>query len=198
MNRVTILTLTLLIAVFGLSQGFAVNEDSKSDEQAGPANESSAAETQPAETAEDVNETAGSEPNKTAEDVNAADAEELEAFNDAFKSLEAEARRQMNAWRRGSAENNIRLVQTVHEQVLAELQFLRDIAAGEGASQTTRAIDFVIAKRRQRFDSIVERLQRIREREQKQVDGGRDRQSERDQKSRRREDRPERERRQRD
>ena len=82
------------------------------------------------------------------------------------------------------------MVKAVQKQVMAEFNFLRELAVEEGAEKTAAAIDGLIADREKRFEGITKKMEaamkRLRGREGRR---GRDRRDRGDQRRRGREDR---------
>jgi uncharacterized coiled-coil protein SlyX len=139
---------------------------------------------------------------KPIKDVNSADANSVtdpnepaymmfEGLEAALKRVNQGSRRETREWTRGATEDKISLVTAAQEQVMAELNFVREIAVEEGAEKTTAAIDGLIADRQQRFEEMTKKMEvaikRLKEREEKRV-RGRDRRD-RTQRRRSRDDR---------
>jgi hypothetical protein len=97
-----------------------------------------------------------------------------EGLEDELIQLDEEADKEMHEWARGDAESKIesriKLVEAVQEQVLAELQFVKDLAVEEKAEKTAAAIDGLIANRQKRFDDVLEKLEKRRQQEKKRED----------------------------
>jgi len=137
---------------------------------------------------------------KPIKDANSADANSVtdpnkpaymmfEGLEEALKRVNQESRKEIREWTRSTAEDKTSLVKTVQEQVMAELNFLRELAVEEGAEKTVAAIDGLIADREKRLEEITQKMEaamkRLRERE-----GRRSRDRDRgDQRRRGREDR---------
>ncbi len=138
---------------------------------------------------------------KPIKDANSADANSVtdpnkpaymmfEGLEAALRRVDQESRRETREWMRGTDEDKISLVKAVQEQVMAEFNFLRELAVEEGAEKTAAAIDGLIADREKRFEEITQKMEaamkRLREREGRR---GRDRRDRGDQRRRGREDR---------
>ncbi len=102
-----------------------------------------------------------------------------EGLEEELIQLDEEADKEMHEWARGDAESKIesriKLIESVQEQVLAELQFVKDLAVEEKAEKTAAAIDGLIANRQKRFDEVLEKLEKRRQQEKKREDRRRDR-----------------------
>jgi hypothetical protein len=138
---------------------------------------------------------------KPIKDANSADANSVtdpnepaymmfEGLEEALRRVNQESRREMREWTRGASEDKTNLVKAVQKQVMAEFNFLRELAVEEGAEKTAAAIDGLIADREQRFEEITQKMEaamkRLRGREGRR---GRDRRDRGDQRRRGREDR---------
>ena len=115
----------------------------------------------------------------------------FEGLEEALKRVDQESRKETREWTRGTTEDKTNLVKAVQKQVMAEFNFLRELAVEEGAEKTAAAIDGLIADREKRFEEITQKMEaamkRLREREGRR---GRDRgRGDRDQRRRGREDR---------
>ena len=68
-------------------------------------------------------------------------------------------------------EKKIKLVKSVRDQVIKELNFLKTVAVGEGAKKTTAAIDALLADRKGRFEKLIaqmkEEASRLKEKREK-------------------------------
>jgi hypothetical protein len=103
------------------------------------------------------------------------------------------ARTESREWTRTNREDDLDLANAVNDQVMAELKFIRELAAEEGAGMTVAAIDGLIMERRERFGQVSKKLEKERERTRKKTEreerrrGGNDREGRtRDRDSRRR------------
>lgn len=187
MKRLAILITILLVVSLTFTNTFAAAKDEQSDKP----EKSKAPKGSPGQTKKalpDANSPA--EPNV----VKTAPEEIPEELAKAMQHIESEGRAETREWTRGEAEEKINLAKAVQRQVTTELNFLRKFAVEEGAVKTTKAIDLLLANRRQRFKGILERMeeQRQRDREQDRATRTRDRTRDEDQR------RPDRERRRRE
>lgn len=138
---------------------------------------------------------------KPIKDANSADANSVtdpnkpaymmfEGLEEALKRVDQESRREIREWTRSTTEDKINLAKVVQKQVMAEFNFLRELAVEEGAEKTAAAIDGLIADREKRFEEITQKMEatmkRLREREGRR---NRDRRDRGDQRRRGREDR---------
>ncbi len=187
MKRLAILITILLVVSLTFTNSFAAAKV----EQSGKPEKSKAPEDSPKQIRKAVSDAnSPAEPNV----VKAAPEEIPEELAKAMQRIESEGRAETREWTRGEAGNRINLAKTVQEQAATELNFLRQFAVEEGAVRTTKAIDLLLANRRQRFKGILERMeeQRQRDREQDRATRTRDRTRDEDQR------RPDRERRRRE
>ena len=97
-----------------------------------------------------------------------------EGLEEELLQLDEEAEKEMHEWARGDAESKIesriKLIEAVQEQVIAELQFVKDLAVEEKAEKTAAAIDGLIANRQKRFDDVIDKLEKRRQQEKKRED----------------------------
>ena len=107
---------------------------------------------------------------KPIKDANSADANSVtdpnkpaymmfEGLEAALKRVNQGSRRETREWTRGTSEDKISLVKAVQEQVMAEFNFLRELAVEEGAEKTAAAIDGLIADREKRFEEITQKME---------------------------------------
>lgn len=140
---------------------------------------------------------------KPIKDANSADANSVtdpnkpaymmfEGLEEALKRVNKESRKEIREWTRSTAEDKTSLVKAVQEQVMAEFNFLRELAVEEGAEKTVAAIDGLIADREKRFEEITQKMEEARKRLRKREERrgkDRDRTREREPRRRDREDR---------
>jgi len=121
---------------------------------------------------DDVNAT--KEPNT--EDLEARISEDLEK---AFESVKQDGQKERGEWLRFEPRERIGLAKTVQNQTMDELKVLREIAAEEKADKTIKAIDMLIADRKERYEKVISRMEleeeKIRRREQLREERSRDR-----------------------
>ncbi len=107
---------------------------------------------------------------KPIKDANSADANSVtdpnkpaymmfEGLEEALKRVDQESRREVREWMRSTTEDKTSLVKAVQEQVMAEFNFLRELAVEEGAEKTVAAIDGLIADREKRFEEITQKME---------------------------------------
>ena len=107
---------------------------------------------------------------KPIKDANSADANSVtdpnkpaymmfEGLEAALKRVNQGSRRETREWIRGTAEDKTSLVKAVQKQVMAEFNFLRELAVEEGAEKTAAAIDGLIADREKRFEEITQKME---------------------------------------
>lgn len=114
----------------------------------------------------------------------------FEGLEEALGRLNSEGEKEIQEWTRGAVEIKMNLVKLVQEQVIAEFNFLRELAVEEGAAKTTAAIDGLLADRQKRFEETTQKIEEARRRLRRREDRrGRDRGRDRDQRRRGRDDR---------
>ena len=140
---------------------------------------------------------------KPIKDANSADANSVtdpnkpaymmfEGLEEALKRVNKESRKEIREWTRSTAEDKTSLVKAVQKQVMAEFNFLRELAVEEGAEKTAAAIDGLIAARQKRFEEMTKEMEEARKRLRKREERrgkDRDRTREREPRRRDREDR---------
>jgi hypothetical protein len=123
---------------------------------------------------------------KPIKDANSADANSVtdpnkpaymmfEGLEAALKRVNQGSRRETREWIRGTTEDKTSLVKAVQKQVMAEFNFLRELAVEEGAEKTAAAIDGLIADREKRFEEITQKMEAAMKRNRR----GRDRETRR-------------------
>jgi len=141
---------------------------------------------------------------KPIKDANSADANSVtdpnkpaymmfEGLEEALKRINQESRKEIREWTRSTTEDRTNLVKAMQNQVMAEFNFLRELAVEEGAEKTAAAIDGLIADREKRFEEITKKMEAAMKRLSREREGrrGRDRRDRDrgDQRRRSREDR---------
>lgn len=140
---------------------------------------------------------------KPIKDANSADANSVtdpnkpaymmfEGLEEALERVNKESRKEIREWTRSTAEDKTSLVKAVQKQVMAEFNFLRELAVEEGAEKTAAAIDGLIAARQKRFEEMTKEMEEARKRLRKREERrgkDRDRTREREPRRRDREDR---------
>jgi hypothetical protein len=99
----------------------------------------------------------------------------FEGLEEALKRVNKESRKETREWTRSTAEDKTSLVKAVQKQVMAEFNFLRELAVEEGAEKTAAAIDGLIADREKRFEEITQKMEAAMKRNRR----GRDRETRR-------------------
>ncbi len=138
---------------------------------------------------------------KPIKDANSADANSVtdpnkpaymmfEGLEEAMKRVNKESRKETREWTRSTAEDKTSLVKAVQKQVMAEFNFLRELAVEEGAEKTAAAIDGLIADREKRFEEITQKMEAAmksnrRSRDRRDRDRGDQRRRSREDRSRR-------------
>jgi len=148
-------------------------------------------------TVPDVNATSVGDVNMTGADANIPkepNAEDLQAkmledIEKAFEELKRGSQREERGWMQLKAEKKTELVKAVQDQLLDELNVLREIAVEEEAVKTTAAIDKLLGDRQERFKKVLKRMdvenekmqrkEQMRERRSRERDRDRDRDRER-------------------
>ncbi|MFA5238711.1 MAG: hypothetical protein WC476_03245 [Phycisphaerae bacterium] len=91
----------------------------------------------------------------------------FEGLSEALSGINTAGADEILEWTRGRLDNRYDLILAAQKQTDAELNFLREIAAKEGALKTTAAIDGILLDRQERFKSVVEELKSKSERLQR-------------------------------
>jgi len=81
---------------------------------------------------------------------------------DPFAKLQQNGQQELRAWIHSKDEERIGLVNNVQSQFNSELAYIRQIAMQEGAAKTVNAIDKVVAERKKRMDTVVQRIKEVR------------------------------------
>lgn len=156
MKRLAISMSILLIAGFILAPALTGTEDKASElatrlnkiMQAGRPTHKGAANIKPTA---DASRVAG--PNEVKE------TKELTPMEKALNRVNQQSQREMREWMRGTTEKRINLTKAVQRQAAVEFNFIREIAAKEGAVKTTEAIDLLLASRKERFAKLVKQME---------------------------------------
>jgi hypothetical protein len=104
-----------------------------------------------------VVETAAAAPAVTA-DTNVFDANDFNAFKREIDRIDMSARGEDSQWL-GKQEKKAELAQAMNNVVVAELGFLRKVAAAANDVNAVEAIDLVLKKRRDRLQKLVTKLE---------------------------------------
>ncbi len=139
------------------------------------------------DTAADVN--SGGENGKINDSNKAADVNAVEDSNRMLgelkkdlTSIDKESQKELREWTREGGEgktaaastvveNKIKLAEAVRDQIVNELNFLKGIAVEEGAVKTAKAIEILLADRKERLDKTIKQMkedvERLKEKEEK-------------------------------
>lgn len=181
MKPLVVLISILLVASFSIIYAFA--QPSKSELPPHMRRDTETSQRRPErKSTEDTNEVAP-EANSVVDpnDPNAAKApyQMFKGLEMVLVELNEAGEKETREWTRGKAEDRTNLASFVHEQIVKELNFIRELAVEEGAVKTTAAIDGLLMMRQERFDRIIERLEemrrRLRTREERREGRDRDR-----------------------
>jgi hypothetical protein len=93
-----------------------------------------------------------------AADTNVPDANDFNAFKQELVRIDIEARGEEAQWL-GKQEKKAELAKAMDDVVVAEMRFLRKVAAAANDTNTVEAIDLVLEKRRDRLSRLVTRLE---------------------------------------
>ncbi len=157
MKCLTILMSILLIGSFSLIPIFASTEDEEY-ETAAEEEELTQGESTAGKDITDVNSIADA---NAVSDANAVKSRirAFEGLERALQSMDKEGQKEMREWTLSDARNRLDLAKAVQEQVIAELNFLRELAVDEGAVKTTAAIDGLLVDRQERFGKVIKRME---------------------------------------
>lgn len=156
MKRLVISMSILLIAGFILAPALAGTED-RASELAGRLNKIMQAGKPTHKGTTNVKPTA--EASRVAGPNEVKKTKELTPMEKALNRVNQQSQREMREWMRGATEKRINLTRAVQGQATAELNFIREIAAKEGAVKTTEAIDLLLASRKERFAKLVKQME---------------------------------------
>jgi len=85
-------------------------------------------------------------------------------LSDALSGINTAGAGEILEWTRGRLDNRYDLILAAQKQTNAELNFLRELAAKEGALKTTAAIDGILLDRQERFKEVITELESKSER----------------------------------
>jgi ribosome-associated translation inhibitor RaiA len=91
-------------------------------------------------------------------DTNVPDANDFNAFKREIDRIDISARGEDTQWL-GKPEKKVELAQAMNNVVVAELRFLRKVAAETNDTNTVEAIDLVLKKRQDRLNKLVTKLE---------------------------------------
>jgi ribosome-associated translation inhibitor RaiA len=107
-----------------------------------------------------------------AADTNIPDVNDFNAFKQEINRIDMEARGEDNQWL-GKPEKKAELAKAMDDVVIAELRFLRKVAAATNDANTVEAIDLVLKKRQDRLNKLVTKLENEAKEERRQQAGER-------------------------
>jgi hypothetical protein len=145
--------LILLAAFFSFTPAFGQPPEDKSPQL----KEAEPQKTADANTAADTNAVA--DPNA----VVRAEIEKFKGLGEALEQINAEGSNEISKWM-NVREEKLNLVLAVQEQIAEEFKLLRELAVKEGAAETTAAIDGILLDRKERFNDVIEKLEKETER----------------------------------
>jgi hypothetical protein len=105
-------------------------------------------------------------------DTNVPDVNDFNAFKRELDRIDIEARGEDTQWL-GKQEKKAELAKAMDDVVVAELRFLRKVAAAANDANTVEAIDLVLKKRQDRLNKLVTKLENEVKEERRQQAGER-------------------------
>ncbi len=105
-------------------------------------------------------------------DTNVPDVNDFNAFKQELNRIDMEARGEDTQWL-GKPEKRAELAKAMDEVVVAEMKFLRKVAAATNDANTVEAIDLVLKKRQDRLNKLVTKLENEAKEERRQQTGER-------------------------
>ena len=90
--------------------------------------------------------------------TNVPDVNDFNAFKREIDRIDMDARGEDTQWL-GKQEKKAELAQAMNNVVVAELRFLRKVAAATNDTNTVEAIDLVLKKRQDRLNKLVTKLE---------------------------------------
>ena len=191
MKPLVVLISILLVASFGIIYAFA--QPSKSELPAHMRRDTETLQRKPERQPTKDTDEAAPDANSVVDpnDPNAGKApyQMFEGLERILVHLNEVADKETREWTRAKAEDRTNLAKAVQEQIVKELNFIRELAVEEGAVKTTAAIDGLMMMRQERFDGIMERLEdirrRLRQRDERREGRDRDRERRRERTPRR-------------
>ena len=76
--------------------------------------------------------------------------------------VDRETENEVRLWSQATVDRKEELAKGVHEQILAEMGAVRNVAVEEDAKKTTAAIDGLLLARQERFDGYVKEMEQER------------------------------------
>ena len=167
MKRLCILMFVCTVVFWSIDCAVA-QTGKKSSERADKPEKSTAAGRSTQETASDPN--TPTDANTTAQEPNAPKLNFSEVAA-VMKEVDKRSRKELQQWRSIKAENSVDLLNAIREQVVAELNAVRQFAVEENAAKTVEAIDRLLESRDKRLSKVVRKLEkqeaRLRAREER-------------------------------
>ena len=105
-------------------------------------------------------------------DENVPDVNDFNAFKREIDRIDMSARGEDTQWL-GKPEKKAELAKAMDEVVVAEMKFLRKVAAATNDANTVEAIDLVLKKRQDRLNKLVTKLENEAKEERRQQTGER-------------------------
>jgi hypothetical protein len=100
-------------------------------------------------------------------DTNVPDVNDFNAFKQELDRIDIEARGEDTQWM-GKQEKKAELAKAMDDVAVAELRFLRKVAAAANDANTVEAIDLVLKKRQDRLNKLVTKLENELKEERRQ------------------------------
>lgn len=166
MKRLIFVIAILLIGFFGFVSVLSGAEDVNDGRAAGvenPASEGAPAQQKASRVnvPADVKAVVGpNEPNAVPgpNDVNEIIRKQFGPLENIWRRLDASGQKELNAWMEQSIEKRTNIVKVVNEQIISELEFVRQLAVQEKASKTVIAVDRLLQSRKLRVESVLKQL----------------------------------------
>ncbi len=92
-------------------------------------------------------------------DVNEIIRKQFGPLENIWKKLDSSGQAELDAWMEQTVERRANIVKVVNDQMMAELDFVRQLAVQEKASKTTIAIDRLLQSRKLRVESVLKQLE---------------------------------------
>jgi ribosome-associated translation inhibitor RaiA len=105
-------------------------------------------------------------------DTNVPEVNDFNAFKQELNRIDMEARSEDTQWL-GKQEKKAELAKAMDDVVVAELRFLRKVAAAANDANTVEAIDLVLKKRQDRLNKLVTKLENEAKEDRRQQAGER-------------------------
>ena len=166
MKRLIFVIAILLMGFFGLVSVLSGAEDVNDGRAAGVENPASEGTPAPQKASRvnvpaDVKAIVGpNEPNAVLgpNDVNEVIRKQFGPLENIWRRLDSSGQKELNAWMEQSIEKRTNIVKVVNEQIISELEFVRQLAVQEKASKTVIAVDRLLQSRKLRVESVLKQL----------------------------------------